>query len=227
MRGKIIEIEGTDCSGKGTQSKLLCERLNKNGKKTSLFSFPMYDTPTGKIVGGPFLGKTDICPEGSWFIDGADNVSKKISATLYIWDRAYNIPKVMEALETGNVVFDRYADSNLAYNASNIKDKKQRFKMYKWMETMEYKMFGNPKADIRILLYVPSAISQKLKDQRQNKTTDEYEKDKDLLKRAEVAYLELAKRNKYKVINCVEDGKLLPIEVIHEKIWEYISAKLK
>lgn len=227
MRGKIIEIEGTDCSGKGTQSKLLCERLNKCGKKTSLFSFPMYDTPTGKIVGGPFLGKTDICPEGSWFTDGADKVSKKISATLYIWDRAYNIPKVMEALETGNVVFDRYADSNLAYNASNIKDKKQRFKMYKWMETMEYKMFGNPKADIRILLYVPSEISQKLKEQRQNKTTDEYEKDKDLLKRAELAYLEIAKRNKYKVINCVENGELLSIETIHEKIWQYVSAKLK
>lgn len=226
MRGKIIEIEGTDCSGKGTQSKLLCDRLNKEGKKATLFSFPMYNSPTGRIVGGPFLGKTDISPEGSWFKEGADNISKKISATLYIWDRAYNMPNILKALDEGHVVFDRYADSNLAYNASNISNKKQRFKMYKWMETMEYKMFGNPKADIKILLYVPSEVSQKLKEQRQNKSTDEYEKNESLLKRAELAYLELAKRNKYKVINCVEDGKLLSIDMIHERVWDYVSKKL-
>ena len=28
---KIIVIEGTDCSGKETQSKMLLERLNKEG----------------------------------------------------------------------------------------------------------------------------------------------------------------------------------------------------
>ena len=33
MAGKIIVIEGTDCSGKETQSKLLENRLNKEGKK--------------------------------------------------------------------------------------------------------------------------------------------------------------------------------------------------
>ena len=29
-KGKIIVIEGTDCSGKQTQSQLLVERLNKD-----------------------------------------------------------------------------------------------------------------------------------------------------------------------------------------------------
>lgn len=57
MRGKLIVIEGTDCSGKQTQSDLLLKYLNDNGIKTKKFSFPMYDTPTGKIVGGPYLGK--------------------------------------------------------------------------------------------------------------------------------------------------------------------------
>ena len=33
MAGKIIVIEGTDCSGKQTQAELLEKRLNAMGKK--------------------------------------------------------------------------------------------------------------------------------------------------------------------------------------------------
>ena len=50
MKGKIIVIEGTDCSGKETQSILLEKKLNSLGKKCIHFAFPMYDTPTGRIV---------------------------------------------------------------------------------------------------------------------------------------------------------------------------------
>ncbi|MBQ8234327.1 MAG: thymidylate kinase, partial [Bacilli bacterium] len=60
MRGKLIVIEGTDCSGKETQTNLLIEKLKNDGYNTYKFSFPMYDTPTGKIVGGPYLGKEYI-----------------------------------------------------------------------------------------------------------------------------------------------------------------------
>ena len=60
MSGKIIVIEGTDCSGKETQSKLLEKRLNEEGLKCKRFEFPMYDTPTGKIIGGAYLGKKEM-----------------------------------------------------------------------------------------------------------------------------------------------------------------------
>ena len=54
--GKLIIIEGTDCSGKATQSEKLYQKLIEDGYKVYKTSFPMYDTPTGKIVGGPYLG---------------------------------------------------------------------------------------------------------------------------------------------------------------------------
>ena len=60
MKGKIIVIEGTDCSGKETQSVLLEKRLKDQGKKCVHFGFPMYDSPTGRIVGGPYLGNPEI-----------------------------------------------------------------------------------------------------------------------------------------------------------------------
>ena len=62
-RGKLIVIEGTDCSGKETQSKKLIERLNDEGIKTTYFSYPNYSSPTGKIVGLPYLGKPYLAEE--------------------------------------------------------------------------------------------------------------------------------------------------------------------
>ena len=62
MRGKLIVIEGTDCSGKETQVKKAVARFKDMGINVYNYSFPMYDTPTGRIVGGPYLGKSYIGP---------------------------------------------------------------------------------------------------------------------------------------------------------------------
>ena len=122
MTGKIIVIEGTDCSGKETQSKLLVEKLKSLGKKCAYFSFPMYDTPTGKIVGGAYLGKPEIC-EG-YFKEGAPNVDPKVSCLYYAADRKYNIDKVKQYIEDGYyVILDRYTSSNMAHQGCKILDK--------------------------------------------------------------------------------------------------------
>jgi dTMP kinase len=63
VKGKLIVIEGTDCSGKETQSKILIDRLNKENIKTEYFSFPNYSSPSGKIVGLSFLGKSYLAHE--------------------------------------------------------------------------------------------------------------------------------------------------------------------
>ena len=57
---KIIVIEGTDGSGKETQSKKLESYYKDLGYKVKRYSFPVYESATGKIVGGPFLGKPEI-----------------------------------------------------------------------------------------------------------------------------------------------------------------------
>ena len=48
--GKIIVIEGTDSSGKETQTKLLYERIKKIYDKTIKISFPNYDSPACEPV---------------------------------------------------------------------------------------------------------------------------------------------------------------------------------
>ncbi len=82
---KIIVIEGTDCSGKETQSKALIDRLKQDGIDLGYITFPDYTSPTGKIVGGPFLGKPDLDENGKRifqdpvFTEGASKVPPKVS----------------------------------------------------------------------------------------------------------------------------------------------------
>ena len=112
MTGKIIVIEGTDCSGKETQTKLLVERLKKEGKKCAYFSFPMYDTPTGKIVGGPYLGKPEI--NESYFPETSANVDPLVSSLYYAADRRYNFLKEIENEIYNNdiIILDKEEDNN-------------------------------------------------------------------------------------------------------------------
>ena len=119
MAGKIIVIEGTDCSGKETQSKLLEERLISKGKKCVKFNFPMYDTPTGKIVGGAYLGRKEIGE--SLFAEGVVKVDPHVTCLYYAADRKYNWYKIQEYLDNDYyVILDRYTPSNLAHQGSKI-----------------------------------------------------------------------------------------------------------
>ena len=47
--GKLIVVEGTDCSGKETQTNLLIEKLRNEGLRVKKYSFPNYDDKYGNI----------------------------------------------------------------------------------------------------------------------------------------------------------------------------------
>ena len=162
MKGKLIVIEGTDCSGKETQSKRLVERLNKENIKSEYFYFPNYDSPTGKIIGGPYLGKSYIC-EG-WFPEGASNVDPKVASLYYAADRRYNRNIIIDTLNKGiNIILDRYTYSNMGHQGGKILLKEERIKMYKWLEDLEFKMLELPFSDLRVFLHVPYTVALELK----------------------------------------------------------------
>ena len=46
----LIAIEGIDQSGKATLARRLKAKLEKNGRKTRILSFPDYATPTGQLI---------------------------------------------------------------------------------------------------------------------------------------------------------------------------------
>lgn len=219
MKGKIIVIEGVGCSGKETQSSLLCEKLNREGVKCVRMSFPMYDTPTGKIVGGSYLGKEEISK--CLFNEGAGNVDPRIACLYYAADRKYNINKVLEYLDRGYfVILDRYTTSSLAHQGGKIKDKDERFNMYQWIDKLEYWLLQLPKPDKTIFLHLPYEYVLELKRNRPGAADKVI--DSEHLKNAEESYIELCGLYNWDIINCIKDDKIRSIEDISDEILKLV-----
>ena len=215
--GKIIVVEGTDCSGKETQTKLLEKKLNELGKKWIRFSFPMYDTPTGKIIEESYLNKKG----NGVFPEGASNVDPYIAALYYAADRKYNINKIIEYYNEGYyIILDRYITSNMAYQGSKILDKDDRFYMYQWIDKLEYWLLKLPQPDKTILLDIP--IEHILSLEKNKETIDDIERDKEYLQRSIDSYIELSELYGWNKINCIKDGKVKTVEEINDEILKII-----
>lgn len=225
MKGNLIVIEGTDCSGKETQSNLLIEKLKSDGIRIEKFSFPNYNSPTGKIIGGPYLGKSYICD--GWFPEGAPNVDPKVSALYYAADRLYNIDKIKFLLDNGvNVILDRYVYSNMAHQGGKLDSESDRNSMYDWLDNLEFNLLELPKPDISVFLHMPFEFSLILKRNREE-DMDQNEKDKNHLINAENAFIELAKKYDFYTIQCNDGDRIKTIEEINEDLYNYVSNKIK
>ena len=91
------------------------KKLTKDNIKSYRLSFPMYDTPTGRIIGACILGKPHLCEqyfkEGiyGWFSEGGGNIDPLAAIDFYAADRRYNLPKIELLLNYGiNVILDRF-----------------------------------------------------------------------------------------------------------------------
>ena len=222
--GHLIVIEGTDCSGKETQSKELEKLIVSKGGKVKRYSFPMYDTPTGKIIGGPYLGKKEIC--NGWFSEGAPNVDPTVASLYYAADRLYNMPKIKKDLDEGyDVILDRYLYSNMAHQGGKIEDKEERNKKYEWLYDFEVGFLHELEPDIRIFIHMPLEGARILKENRVEEL-DQHEADDHHLISAERAYIEIAEKYDFKTIEAVRD-KTKPITRDNIKSIEEISEEIK
>jgi dTMP kinase len=225
MRGKLIVIEGTDCSGKETQTKRLISKLREKNIFIDNFSFPNYASATGKVIAGAYLGKEGYAP--CLFDEGPNNVDPKVASLYYTADRIYNIGKINLLLENGrNVILDRYIYSNMAHQGGKIDNKEERFQMYDWLDKLEFDLASLPKPDIAIFLHMPTESSMILKANRKE-PLDGHERSNEYLKKAENAYKEVAQRYNMYTIECTDLGNIKSIEEINNELYSYIIEKLQ
>ncbi len=224
-RGKLIVLEGTDGSGKGTQLRLLTERLGKEGIRAVSLAFPQY----GKKSCGPI----------EEYLNGKygrpDEVNPYAASLFYAIDRFDVSKEIRVKLEEGYfVVLDRYVDSNSGHQGGKITNPKEREKFIEWLYDIEYRILGIPKPELVIILHMPAEVGQKLVARKERrlylkggKKKDSHESDLVHLKSAEEAYLWLRQKfpEDHKVIECVEDGRLLAPEEIHTKVVELLKNK--
>lgn len=217
--GKLILIEGTDCSGKETQSKLLKNKIEKDNKTCVYFSFPNYDSPTGKIVGGPYLGKEEI--SHSYFSEGAVNVNPKVASLYFAADRLYNLETLKKLLkENDYVILDRYTYSNMAHQGGKEKNKNKRCEIYNFIYELEFNLLNLIKPDLVIFLHMPLKYAIELRKNRES--LDEHEKSINHLKMAETSYLELKDKYNFKYVSCIKNNKIRSIDDINEEIYNLI-----
>ncbi len=233
-RGKIFTFEGTDSSGKLTQSELLKVRLLSEGIKVKTMSFPRYNTPTGRIIGQCYLGKKDLGEklgwqgDYSWFGD-ADKADPMVISPLYAIDRKAAMPEIRGFLrEGGNWILDRWTGSNQGHQAGKIRDSAKRFEMIKYIEELEQGLLKLSRPDITFFLYMPLEYSIELRKKRDGGVANQDGHENNLLhlKHAEESYLELYKMYDWTKIDCVNGGKIRIPRDIHEEIYSIVKPRL-
>jgi len=150
--GILIAIEGIDGSGKHTQAKLLEHSLVTRGYSVYATGFPQYDSWFGSMVGKFLNGE----------FGSLDEVDAHFSALLYAGDRFEAKPRIQAALNEGKVVLvDRYIASNLAHQVARAPVEK-RSEFLRWIEHLEYYVYGLPRENLILYLRVPPSQAQKL-----------------------------------------------------------------
>ena len=222
--GKFIVIEGIDGSGKATQVELLSKWLSKEGRRVAFTDFPQYGQPSAHFVERYLRGE----------YGSAKEVGPYRASLFYALDRYEKSPDIKRWLAEGRVVIsNRYVSANMGHQAGKIKNKKEREKFLKWLLELEYGIFEIPKPDLTVLLYVPPEVGQKFVDQKGERTytkgvkRDIHEADLKHLQDAANAYLEVAKKYKWTVIDYRKKDGILSLAEVQAKIWERVSKLLQ
>jgi len=194
MAGKFIVIDGTDGSGKGTQTKKLVDKLKKDQFKVEIADFPQYGEKSAALVEEYLNGKYGTAKE----------VGPYRASIFYACDRYAASFKLKNWIDEGKVIIsNRYVSANMGHQGGKIQDINERNKFLEWVADLEYNIFEIPKPDINILLYMPPEIGQQLVDKKGHRDyvngtkRDIHEADIEHLREAADAYRYVAKNKRY------------------------------
>ncbi|WP_036931288.1 dTMP kinase [Proteocatella sphenisci] len=219
----LISIEGTDSSGKQTQTKMTYEYFEKKGLKTRQISFPDYDSDSSALVkmylNGDF-GKNpgDVSAEVASIFFACDRFASFRTSWKKYYDEGYII------------ISDRYTSSNIINQASKIEDYNERLEYIDWIEDMEYRIFSVPQPDITIFLDMPYEKSIELMKNRDNKITGEkikdiHESNEDYLRKSYENAVDICNKLLWNRITCVnEKGHIKRPEEINSEIIKTIEG---
>ena len=149
----LIDLEGIDGSGKGTQARRLCDRFAQAGVSATLISFPRYEaTLFGHAVGEFLNGR----------FGSLNEVHPFLVSLLFAGDRFESKGLLLQAIERHSVVvLDRYVPSNVAHQASKV-DGPERADLQRQILEIEFGIFGLPRPDVVLLLDLPVPVARQL-----------------------------------------------------------------
>ena len=221
MKGKLFVIEGVDGSGKATQTDLLYQALQNEGKTVRKISFPNYDSPSSSLIKMYLNGEFGTDPQA---------VNAYATSVFFAVDRFASFRTDWHSFyeDGGIIIADRYVTSNLVHQAGKIEDVAEKERYIQWLSHLEYDIFGLPRPDCVIFLDMPPAYSLRLRQQRntlkQGLTHDIHEEDQGYLYQAYENATAIAQHQAWHVINCVADYEIRTIDEIHQEIMQIFSG---
>lgn len=226
MPGKLIVIEGTDGSGKATQSKLLFEKLVRlyPNREFIKAEFPRYHHPMAYPVEAHLRGEFGDANQVGPFASSLFYLVDQYAATRTDWPGYYSNNAV--------VISDRYYTANLLHQSSKLNTNQERDNYINWFHDLVNTKLEMPKPDLVLYLHVPSDVTEKLilsrvsgeVNQKTGIKNDIYEKDIRHQRRCKQLALSLAEKEHWRVIQCATGDNMRPVQDIHQDI---LTAVLK
>lgn len=218
MSGKLIIFEGTDGSGKATQTALLCQELEKRGIPYKKLDFPRYQEESSALVRLYLSGAFGSHP---------DDVNAYAAASFYAVDRFASYKQDWGKFyeEGGLLIADRYTTSNAIHQTSKLLVS-ERGKFLDWLFDFEYNLLGLPEPTRVLYLDLPTELSRKMMRKREEAThtqADIHEKDDAYLRACRENAAFVVERCGWTRIDCSRDGTVRSIEDIHEEVLERLS----
>jgi len=207
-------LDGIDGSGKSTQFDLLKKELELSGFAVEVIKFPRHGKPTAFMV--------DEYLKGSY-----GELNSYAASIFYATDRFDASSTIKNWLEEGKIVLsDRYVVANAGHQGSKIKDPAERLKFFKWLDNLEYNIFGIPKPDLNIILNMPAMNAFGLLRGRKGKADHKdnmHEINLTHLRQAQEAYVQIARLfPSTKMVECLVGKDVLSPKEIHNKVWELV-----
>lgn len=220
----VIAIDGTDASGKKTQTDILEAHLKENGYKVVKLSFPDYDSPSSTLV--------KMYLDGQFGTDPAD-VNAYAASSFFAVDRYASFKKNWEKdykEENCVILLNRYTTSNAVHQLSKIEDDGEKERFLAWLWDFEFVKLGLPVPDLVLYLEMPTDISIRLLNRRCEDTgakKDIHESDPTHLEKSHKAALFACAAWGWERIFCAKDGEPLKIEEIAETVREKVGLAMK
>lgn len=216
----LIVFEGTDSSGKQTQTELLYEKMNSAGKNVRKISFPDYDSDSSALVKMYLAGK---------FGETAESVSPYAASAFYAVDRyaSFKTGWGKFLMSGGTVIADRYTTSNMIHQCAKLPESgKNAF--IDWVSDFEYNKLSLPKPDKVIFLNMPPSAAKTLMQGRANKITgkkrlDIHESDFEYMQKSYDNAVYVAKKCGWDTVLCTENGQVRTRDDIHREILKIVG----
>lgn len=222
MRGKLIVFEGTDGSGKATQTALLCEELARRGIPFRKLEFPRYQEESSALL--------RLYLSGAFGTDPAD-VNAYAAATFFSVDRYASYRQDWGAYyeQGGLLIADRYTTSNAVHQTSKLPMAQQRA-FLDWLLDFEYRKLGLPEPDRVLYLDLPTELSEQMLRRREQAThthADIHERDEAYLRACRESAAAVVAYGGWQRIDCAADGAVRSVEDIHREVMARVDDILR